>query len=98
MSGRQRTISCSYISNGERKDILGLETQINTNTHVDATSSAICTAANPDIKDYNYTMVTAAAKDIIQYIEMMDNFVRWKARQQGLTIDDGFIAVRPEPE
>lgn len=83
-------------NSGERKDILGLETQINTNTHVDATSSAICTAANPDIKNFNYSLVTGTAKDIIQYLEMGEEYVHFKARQQGLTIDDAIIAMRPE--
>lgn len=83
-------------NSGERRDILGLETQINVNTHVDALSSAICHAADPDVKDFNYSQITGNAKDIIQYLEMMDNYVRWNARKQGLTIDDAFIAMRPE--
>lgn len=83
-------------NNGERRDILGLETQINTSTHVDALSSAVCTAADPDVKDFGYSLVTGAARDIIQYLEMADNYVHWNARKQGLSIDDAIIALRPE--
>lgn len=83
-------------NSGERRDILGLETQINTSTHVDALTSVVCTAADPDVKNFNYSLVTGTAKDIIEYLEMCDNYVRWNARKQGITIEDGFIALRPE--
>ena len=83
-------------NSGERKDVLGLETQINTGTHIDALTSAVCTAADPDVKDFNYSLVTGAAKDIIQYLEMADNYVHFNARKQGLTIDDAILALRPE--
>lgn len=96
MFGRRTWIGSPANNSGERKDILGLEIQVNTGTHVDAMSSAICTAADPDVKNFNFSLVTGAAKDIIQYLEMVDNYIHWNASQQGLTIDDGFMALRPE--
>lgn len=83
-------------NSGERKDIWGLESQINTSTHIDTNGSSIITAANPDVKAFGFSMVTDTARDIIQYMEMVDNFVRWIARKTGLSIDDGFWAMRPE--
>jgi hypothetical protein len=83
-------------NSGERKDILGLETQINTGTHVDALSSSICTAADPDVKAFGFSLVTGSGRDIIEYLEMADNYAHWNARKQGATIDDGFFAMRPE--
>ena len=68
-------------NSGERRDILGLETQINVNTHADAHSSELCHAADSDVKDFNYSLITGNEKDIIQYLEMMDNYVRWNARK-----------------
>jgi hypothetical protein len=92
-----RVFSGSPANNsGSRRDIVGLDLHINQNNKVDATSSAVCTAANSDIKPFNFDQVRGNGRNVVQYIEMADKYVQWNARKQGFGSVDGFIAVRPE--
>lgn len=83
-------------NSGQRRDIVGLDIHINQNNKVDADQSAICTAANSDIKNFGFSLVGAAARDIAQYIEMAMDFVLHIADQTGLSPIDGVIVMRPE--
>lgn len=83
-------------NSGERRDIVGLDIHINTGNKIDATSSAICTAANSDIKDFGFDLVGGAGRNIMQYIEMADAYSTFNARRQGLGTPTYLVAMRPE--
>lgn len=92
-----RVFSGSPANNsGSRKDIVGLDIQINENNKFDATMQALCTAANSDIKRYGFDLIRTGARNIVQYIEMADKFSQWRSSRQGLGRVEGFIAMRPE--
>jgi hypothetical protein len=82
-------------NSGERRDIMGFDLHINAGTHVDKDSSSVCTAADSDVKNFGYSLVTGNNRDIVQYIEMCDRFVMWRAQQQGLTPYVYDIYMRP---
>lgn len=83
--------------NGEFRRFMGLNLHINTGTHVDYLSSAVCTAADPDLKNFGYTIVDAAAgRSIVEYIEMADAFCDFTANRSGLGPVSGVIVMRPE--
>lgn len=67
------------------KDVLGLNTQINTGNKRDAISNTICTAMNSDVKNYNYGIVSASNTQISNVIDMVWAFINVNARQMGLT-------------
>lgn len=86
-------------NNGEAKDIVGLDIHINSGNKVDASMQQVCTAANSDVKDFgnaNVRNLTAGTPNIMQYIEMADAFVNWKAQRQGLGQPQYIIAMRPD--
>lgn len=82
-------------NNGEARDLWGLDSQINVSTHRDKDSSGICTAADSDVKDFGYSLISGAVRDIVQYIEMCDTYVMWNAQQQGLTPYEYDIYMHP---
>ena len=81
-------------NNGQAKQILGLETHINTGTHVDAFSGAICGAADPIVENFNYNLVDGTGADIVEYLEKIDYDNRVNAERMGLTPFDGFLVMR----
>lgn len=83
-------------NSGERRDIMGMDLHINEGTHVDYLSSAVCTAADSDIKNFGYDNVNGTGRNIVEYIEMVDAYVMWNAEQQGLTPYEYRLAMRPE--
>lgn len=83
-------------NSGERRDIVGLDIHINTGNKIDATTMAVCTAANSDIKDFGFDLVGGAGRNIMQYIEMADAYTTFNARRQGLGTPTYLIAMRPE--
>jgi hypothetical protein len=82
-------------NNGEARDLWGLDSQINVSTHRDRWSSNICTAADSDVKNFGYAMVTGGVRDIVMFIEMCDEYVMWNAQQQGLTPYDYDVYMHP---
>ncbi len=82
-------------NNGEARDLWGLDSQINVSTHRDKFTNAVCHAADSDVKDFGYSLVTGAARSIAQYLEMMDTYVMWNAQHQGLTPYDYWIFMHP---
>lgn len=85
-------------NSGQRRDIVGLDIHINAGNKVDADQSAICTAADSDVKNFGFSMVHGNAfnRDIVAYIEMAMDFALHNADTMGLSPIDGFIAMRPE--
>lgn len=82
-------------NNGEAKDIVGLDIHINAGNKRDAHNNTICTAADSDVKDFG-SAVVGSSSNIMQYIEMCDAFVTYKARRQGLGTPTYEVAMRPE--
>lgn len=92
-----RVFSGSPANNvGTRMDIVGLDIHINSGNKVDANSQAVCTAANSDVKSFGNNLVTSASVNLYRYLEMMDAFVVYKARKQGLGTPEYIVAMRPE--
>lgn len=83
-------------NNGEARDIWGLESQINTGTHIDRTSSAVLRALDPDVKLFNYDMIGGSGRDIVEYIEEADNYVTFNAESMGLDEYTYWLVLRPQ--
>ena len=83
---------------GTAADIVGLDIHINSGNKIDSSSQSVCTAANSDVKNFGNQVVssTAAAANIMAYLEMADAFVMYKARRQGLGDPTYMIGMRPE--
>lgn len=81
---------------GEARDIVGLDMHINKGNKVDSSSGTLCAAADSDVKSFGNNLVTSSTVNLYKYIEMMDAFVTYKARRQGLGTPTYIIAMRPE--
>jgi hypothetical protein len=81
---------------GERRDFTGFDIQINVGTHFDKDARTVCTAANSDVKNFNYRLISSPNPSIVEYVENADRVVMWKARQQGLTPYDYDVYMRPD--
>ena len=66
------------------KDVLGLNTQINTGNKRDALSNTLCTIMDSDVKNYNYGIISASNSTISNVIDAIWYFINTKARQAGL--------------
>lgn len=71
-------------SSNRWKDVLGLNTQINTGNKRDAISNTLCTAMNSDVKNYNYGIVSAANSTISNVIDTVWAYLNVNANQMGL--------------
>lgn len=84
-------------NSGSAKRFTGFDLLINENNKVDALSSAICRAANSDIKNFGFSLVNGNQRDIMQYLEMMYTYLTWNNVRSGMgPVWDGVIAMRPE--
>lgn len=83
-------------NSGEKRDIWGFDQQINTGTHRDRTTSAVMTALDSDVKDFNFDFVGGTGRDIVEYIEEVDHYLHWNAEQMGLDPFDYWLVMRPE--
>ena len=95
MLSRQIYTGTPASNSGERKFILGLDIQINTGTHVDSETGQVCTAADPDVKDFAHNFVTGSTRDIVEYLEMAEAFVMHNATHHGANIDSAVLAINP---
>jgi len=73
----------------------GLDTLISTNK-VDAFTGIACPALYSDIKDFAYNAVDSGSPDILNYISMMEYYLRHIAERTNLMPVDWVIAMRPE--
>lgn len=83
------------LNSGQRKFIWGLNSQINTNTHVDYQAMAVLTAANPFVHNMQYGLVNGTA-NIVQALEEMDAHLHYRAQRQRLTPFRYKLRMRPE--
>lgn len=80
---------------GERRDIWGLDQQLNVGTHRDSVSSALLTALDSDVKDFGFDCIGANGRSIMEYIEEIDNYITWNAEGQRLDPFDYYLVMRP---
>lgn len=66
------------------RDVLGLNSQINSGNKRDALSNTLCTIMDSDIKDYNYGMVGAVGSTISNVMDMLYAYLDYNARQSGM--------------
>lgn len=83
-------------NSGERRDIMGMDLHLNVGTHIDKYTMSVCSAADADLKNFNYGLVNGTAPDIVQHLEMVDDYVHFNASRQGLTPFVYDIYMRPE--
>jgi len=99
----QRTLAQQvYVGNpannsvgGGYMEFNGMDILINTGK-VDTITGTPCAALDSDLKDFNYNNVCGVAPDIVEYISMMELFLRHKAERQGLAPATWAISMRPE--
>jgi hypothetical protein len=80
---------------GGYKEFPGLDMLIATGKQ-DAETGALCAALDPDIKSFNYNDVCGTSPDIVEYISMMEIFLRHNAERMGLMPVQWVLAMRPE--
>jgi len=73
----------------------GLASQIATG-QVDVNTNTACPAVDSDVKDFAYDEVGGTGRDIVQYVSMLEFYLRYNAQQMGLEPVTWVIAMRPE--
>lgn len=82
-------------SGGGYKEYPGLDRQINTG-QVDAESNVAMPAADSLLFDFGHTAVDSTTKDIVEFVSMMEYYLRDKARKQRMEPATWLIVMRPE--
>jgi hypothetical protein len=80
---------------GGYKEPPGLDLQIATG-HVDADTNTTCPAIDSDVKDFAYDAVDGSARDIVEYLSMLEFYLRYNATQMGLDPVSWVVVMRPE--
>lgn len=80
---------------GGYKEYPGLDLQIATG-HVDADTNVTCPAIDSDVKGFAYDLVDGVGRDIVEYLSMLEFYLRYNATQMGLDPVTWVIVMRPE--
>lgn len=72
----------------------GLDVQIATG-QVDADTGTTCPALDSDVKDFNFDAVGGSGRDIVEYMSMLEFYIRTLAERTGLTAEWVWV-MRPE--
>jgi hypothetical protein len=80
---------------GGYKEFPGLDNQIATG-HVDADTNTACTALDSDVKNFAYDLVGGTGRDIVEYLSMLEFYLRYNATQMGLDPVSWVVVMRPE--
>jgi hypothetical protein len=80
---------------GGYKEFPGLDNQIATG-QVDAETNTLCPALDSDIKNFGYNLVDGTTLDIVEYVSMMEQYLRYNAVQMGLDPVQWVFVMRPE--
>lgn len=72
----------------------GLDVQIATG-QVDAKTNQACPSLDSDVKDFTYNEVGGSDKDIAEYLEMLEYYLRNNAEAAGLDVQ-WVVAMRPQ--
>lgn len=73
----------------------GLDAQIATG-HIDAQSGQACPAVDSDVKNFAYDLIGGGGRDIVEYLSMMEFYLRYNADSMGLSPVSWVVAMRPE--
>lgn len=82
-------------ANGGYKEFPGLDRQIATG-QVDAESGNPCIALDSDVKDFTYHSVAGVSPSIVNYMSMLEFYLRFNARRMGLEPVEWIWVMRPE--
>lgn len=88
-------VTTNGTAGGGYKEFPGLDYQIATG-QVDADTNTAITAADSYILDFNYNDVDGTTLDIVEYLSMMEYFLRNKAERTGLDPVTWAVVMRPE--
>lgn len=80
---------------GGYKEFPGMDILISTGK-IDAFTSVACPALDSDIKDFNFNDIYTGTPDIVEYVSMMEFYLRHVASRNGLLPVDWIIAMRPQ--
>lgn len=80
---------------GGYKEGPGLDSQIATG-HVDADQNVACSALDSDVKNFAYDSVGGSGRDIVEYLSMLEFYLRTNATRMGLDPVQWAIFMRPE--
>lgn len=73
----------------------GLASQIATG-QVDVNTGVACPAVDSDVKNFAFDAVGGSGRDIVEYLSMLEFYLRYNARTMGLDPVTWVIAMRPE--
>ncbi len=82
-------------ANGGYIEFPGLDVQIATG-QVDAEANQACPALDSDVKDFNYNDVCGTSPSIVEYLSMLEWYLRYNARKMGFEPATWQVALRPE--
>lgn len=82
-------------SGGGYKEFPGLDNQITTG-HVDVETNTACPAVDSDVKNFGYDEVGGSGRDIVEYLSMLEFYLRNNARKMGLSPVQWVVVMRPE--
>jgi hypothetical protein len=80
---------------GGYKEGPGLDSQIATG-HIDAETGAACPSVDSDVKNFGYDQVGGTGRDIVEYLAMLEFYLRNNARKMGLDPVQWVVVMRPE--
>lgn len=80
---------------GGYKEFPGLDLQIATG-QIDAETGVACPALDSDVKDFAFDEVGGTGRNIVEYVQMMEFYLRHNASRMGLDPVEWIIVMRPE--
>jgi hypothetical protein len=80
---------------GGYKEFPGLDNQIATG-QVDADTNTACPSLDSDVKSFAYDAVDGSGRDIVEYLSMLEFYLRYNATQMGLDPVTWAVVMRPE--
>lgn len=92
---REIWIGSPVNNNGEARQIVGLQTHINSGNKFDAFSGAQCIAADSIVMNFQFNAVEGGdARDIVEFLETAEYNNRINAERMGLGPVDGVIVMK----
>lgn len=80
---------------GGYKEPPGLDRQIATG-QIDSETAIACQALDSDVKNFNRSPVDGTARSIVEYLSMLEFYLRYNAQRMGLDPVTWVIVMRPE--
>lgn len=77
-------------------EFVGLDIWINTGTHIDSKTSAVCYALDSDIKPFGFNKVDGVSPDIVDITHEAWEYVNFNARKMDLWPATWIIAMTPD--